>query len=264
MDEYGSSAGIARNASESAYPGLWRGLVAMYSPSAALSGSMLVDFARGNNGTLVGARKAVGKGETCISFPTTTTYVSIPDKELLKSVEKFSYVSRFCLIGTGNQSMFSMLAPGGYSSDILIAYYAGTLLFQVNNGADGSATCSYTVGNWTHLAMVFDGTQTGNAARLKVFINGIQSTLTFGGYTVPSVTSSSSANLNLGTYNIDWWINAGFMGDTMLYRRPLSPTEIMQSFKGASPLVPLNRPYFNSPTAPPPAGNTTNFFRFFR
>jgi hypothetical protein len=56
----------------------------------------------------------------------------------------------------------------------------------------------------------------------------------------------------------------GLIDDIRIYKRALSASEIMQSFKGASPLVPLNRPYFNSPTAPPPAGNTTNFFRFFR
>jgi hypothetical protein len=54
------------------------------------------------------------------------------------------------------------------------------------------------------------------------------------------------------------------MDDIRVYQRTLSASEIMRSYMGASPLVPLNRPYFNSPTTPPPAGNTTNFFRFFR
>jgi hypothetical protein len=55
----------------------------------------------------------------------------------------------------------------------------------------------------------------------------------------------------------------GDMDDIRVYQRTLSAAEIMRSYMGASPLVPLNRPYFNSPSAPP-AANTTNFFRFFR
>lgn len=54
-----------------------------------------------------------------------------------------------------------------------------------------------TTGKWFHLAMVFDGTQTGNENRLKFYINGDQVALTFSG-TIPAVAPTLTADALLG------------------------------------------------------------------
>ena len=109
--------------------------------------------------------------------------------------------------------------------------------------------------------MVFNGRQSTNATRLLVFNNAKPQTLTFSG-TIPAVTDTTTNPFRIGTRGATRYF-PGRIDDVRLYNRALSAAEIRQSYQGASPLVPLNRPYFNSPTAPP-AANTTNFFRFFR
>jgi len=49
---------------------------------------------------------------------------------------------------------------------------------------------------WTHVGMVFDGTQADNINRLKLFINGVQRTLTFSG-NIPSHTENNKTPLIL-------------------------------------------------------------------
>jgi hypothetical protein len=99
----------------------------------------------------------------------------------------------------------------------------------------------------------------------KIYINGtLRAT---NAYNTPPYTATIPANdpLALG-YDYSSTSGRSFTGDMddiRVYQRTLSAAEIMQSYMGASPLVLLSRPYFNSPSAPP-AANTTNFFRFFR
>ena len=64
------------------------------------------------------------------------------------------------------------------------------LRVSVSNGAQNYALTESGViaaGVWIHIAMVFDGTLSGNAERLKVYVNGVQKNLTFSG-TIPAST----------------------------------------------------------------------------
>ena len=63
---------------------------------------------------------------------------------------------------------------------------------------NGSNTYGYTganavsPGTWYHVAAVFDGTQSGNANRLKVYIDGVQQTLSFSAIDLPANTSTTN------------------------------------------------------------------------
>ena len=68
--------------------------------------------------------------------------------------------------------------PNGW----IIEADASSLYFAIGNTSYNALKLAYS-GNistniWYHIAMVFDGTQTGNANRLKVYLNGTQKTLT--------------------------------------------------------------------------------------
>ncbi len=69
--------------------------------------------------------------------------------------------------------------------------------------ANGSDRKGYTTSNvvshdtWYHVAAVFDGAQTGNANRMKIYINGVQQTLSFTD-TIGSSTSGSSGSSLFG------------------------------------------------------------------
>ena len=67
-------------------------------------------------------------------------------------------------------------------------------------GEYGYANANFSINTWYNIAMVFDGTFTGNgdtaaqnAGRLKLYIDGVQQTLSFFG-TIPSITYDFSLN----------------------------------------------------------------------
>jgi hypothetical protein len=79
-----------------------------------------------------------------------------------------------------SKQTFDLLAStsglGGSSNrDVILALYGST----VDTYGYTTAGNILTSGAWTHLAMVFDGTQTGNSNRLKGYANGQPLSLTF-------------------------------------------------------------------------------------
>lgn len=75
-------------------------------------------------------------------------------------------------------------------------------------------------------ANIFDGTQTGNANRLKFRYDGVQQTLNFGATTVGTATSASAAYLYFGTDNTTYF--NGFIGTIMIWTRALNVSECLQ------------------------------------
>lgn len=124
----------------------------------------------------------------------------------------------------------------GTDTDILFSCYRGDLFFQINNGADGSATIDLpAVDTWMDLQLVFNGAGSTNADRLKLYINGTQVTLSFAGYTVPaSTTSSNGTACNIGRYSLsgsDTELQLdGRIAYTAFYNRALSGSEVTQNF----------------------------------
>ena len=82
---------------------------------------------------------------------------------------------------------------------------------------------------WTHLFVVFDGSGTGNAERLKCFIDGEQVTLSFTG-TINSTTGTVSATdytLGRGRSN---YLDGG-ISNFKIYKRALSARRILGNYK---------------------------------
>jgi poly(3-hydroxybutyrate) depolymerase len=71
-----------------------------------------------------------------------------------------------------------------------------SIYVMVGNGANTygyTAANAVSPGNWYHVAAVYDGTQTGNANRLKLYIDGVQQTLSFSATAIPASTSNTNA-----------------------------------------------------------------------
>lgn len=62
----------------------------------------------------------------------------------------------------------------------------------------GGTTTTLTTGIWYHIFIVFDGSQTSNVNILKIYINGIQQTLTFTG-TMGNVVGPTNYNFWIGS-----------------------------------------------------------------
>lgn len=86
---------------------------------------------------------------------------------------------------------------------------------------------------WYHLAMVFDGTQTGNANRLKCYVNGVLATGTYSG-TIPATIATASGTVldksfkigGVNMYGSDLYAGDGKVDDVRIYNRALSAEEI--------------------------------------
>lgn len=65
------------------------------------------------------------------------------------------------------------------------------------NSVGTSTTSNYPTGVWHHYVAVYDGTQTGSANRLKLYINGVQQTLVFDAI-VPATPYDATGALRFG------------------------------------------------------------------
>jgi len=73
---------------------------------------------------------------------------------------------------------------------ITIYRYNTSIYFHVNSsGSNQGNVTSPSTGVWTHIVMVYDGSGSANADRLKVYFNGVEQTLSYGG-TIPATTGT--------------------------------------------------------------------------
>jgi hypothetical protein len=161
----------------------------------------------GNNGTLTNMDPASdwvsdtdSGGVRALDFDGANDYVVLPIN--LGGRSKLT-VSMWVKSNSSPSTYFSYSANGQDNNDILL-YATSTLIgIQVNNGSDGGGTVAYTpsASLWRHIVFVFDGTLTGAANRLKLFVNASQQTLSFS-YTPPATTASpTSAQCNMARYH---------------------------------------------------------------
>jgi hypothetical protein len=83
---------------------------------------------------------------------------------------------------------------------------------------------------WDFHAMVYDGTLTGNANRLKYFRNGSQQTLTFVG-TIPATTQTSAYSVRAGTTEDSFNFADAKLAQVLMYSRALSVDEVGQCMR---------------------------------
>ena len=260
MDEYGSSAGIARNASESAYPELWRGLVGLWCPSAGLTGNRLINYSASRNTFNISTLAwSTGRTGASVNLNGYIDYASGSDNGFPTGSGARSFSVWFTCAALGSGATRFLFAYGTATgtnhwtvgvqeSGGAKALYASTY----SAGVRGNTLTNIDDGKWHHAVWVYNGTT-------EVFyFDGLPAGS--GAHTV-ATTLSGTTYIGRGPSGFYY---GGKLDDFRLYNRVLTAGEVRRMYFGASPLVPLSRPYFNSPTSPPPAANTTNFFRFFR
>lgn len=121
------------------------------------------------------------------------------------------------------------------------AYSDGRIYFQASKGSDTYGYITLNDTNWHHVALVFDGTLSGNANRLKAYVDGVQRTLTFKG-TVQTTTTTNTAPFYIGRVAGEY--SNGQIDDTWLYARALSTAEVQDlaqvTADTAAPTVPAD------------------------
>lgn len=118
-------------------------------------------------------------------------------------------------------------------------------VFVANASNDGGTNYGitnpggYAAGSWNNLMVVFDGTQTGNANRLKVYLNGANlGFASFSGTIPATLTSPTTKYWALGR----WFIGApsyGFLGsldEFGVWSRALTQPDIRRVMLGLHPI----------------------------
>lgn len=125
------------------------------------------------------------------------------------------------------------LCKGRYGTNVewLINESSTTVTFYIGSGTgaiDGAATVALNVGAWNHIAIIYDGTQVGDAGRLRIWVNGVQQTLSFTG-TIPASNTPVAELMVLGaltlTSSTSEYIN-GLIDECGLWNVALTPTQI--------------------------------------
>jgi len=150
------------------------------------------------NGSYVGSNQATdttgcGKAATISSSGRITT----TDVTQLNNASKFTLEALFKYDATVSTYTTLMRKSTSLSDRIMvhIGPNNNSIHLVVGNGSNSygvTAANAVSPGSWYHFAAVFDGTQTGDANRLKLYINGVQQTLSFSATPIPSSTSSTN------------------------------------------------------------------------
>ncbi len=220
VDPSSNTGNYARNAQESLYPHLWRGLDGAYVPSLGQGGD-LIDFS-GNNrhGTLT--------GDSVVYGPNGLVYGGTDDYVVLGT--EFQYTSE-------NYTLFFHARHDEDAADMLFCngiWEEYGIMFQIGNSGKAYITLSqlaakqniitndslYTVGVPFTVAFVRDGNEG------RVYFDGVEATYAtqdvLSDATTPgAITTRLGINVNGLAYDF-----TGEMFDVLIYRRVLKEHEI--------------------------------------
>jgi hypothetical protein len=202
---------------------------------------------QGNLGTGNSAPKWVkGKMGNALSFDGQGDFVSVGDLTALEGVSQatWSYWIKSTQWQTG-QIILGKSDLFGTDVSWTITHSSSTLgrlLINIATASNDLATFGYaesilTGSDWKYITVVFDGTLTGNDNRLKLFVNGRPTTLTYGG-TIPATLRASSTNATIGgvvgsgAYSLN-----GFMDDIRIYNYARTPAQIVWEFNRGAPVA---------------------------
>ncbi|MEI6378790.1 MAG: LamG-like jellyroll fold domain-containing protein [Candidatus Falkowbacteria bacterium] len=125
-----------------------------------------------------------------------------------------------------------MIGKGTSDTNVITvqADTGGRIYVDVDNGVSNSFANTglgvLSVGQWAHVAAVYQGSGATNADRVKVYVNGANLALTFSG-TIPTQTATSNAGiLYIGQLGYASNFYNGIMDDVRIYSRSLLPEEI--------------------------------------
>lgn len=131
---------------------------------------------------------------------------------------------------TAYDRMFHKLGANSLTQDISVATYNNDFYVEVGNGSNSygywpSYASTISSGTWFHVAAVYDGTQTGNSNRLKLYINGSPVTMSYSG-TIPSSTYNLAGYDTYVSYNSGSEYYGGYIDELRVWNTPRTLTEI--------------------------------------
>ena len=164
----------------------------------------------------------------CLQFDGTNDYVDIGNMVSVNGVSQLT-ISGWVKRNSGFGALFFKQSDSS-SVWIEIAWHSSLGLVFVTNGISNYASMAIPAGNdWKLVTCVFDGTQTGNANRSRIYINGALQSVNYTG-TVSNITASPSGTAKIGR---DLWngttLNAS-IDEVRIYNAALSSSAIRENY----------------------------------
>jgi hypothetical protein len=134
-----------------------------------------------------------------VNFDGTDNYMVIYHTAALQAAAHMTVAVRVRVDRISTSEMIITKSTNASGGSWSMQNASGELRFWFGTpGTDGGYLASgVAAGNWYTIVWVYDGDQTGNANRLKLWINGVQQTLAFYG-TIPATTGVSALDIHLG------------------------------------------------------------------
>lgn len=174
-------------------------------------GSVSCPITNGGSATSVAGKvgKALAGNERTINCGTVNAVLGASKVTMSVWLKKSVAGEEIAIGTTGDANSQFSIAPWGAEVFFVTSVPGGTWEEGIYNLNDTA---------WHHYALVFDGTQTGNANRLKGYIDGQPVSLAYSG-TIPAATSGT-------VMNFVPWAGFGTMDDIRIYNRPLDAAEV--------------------------------------
>jgi hypothetical protein len=198
--------------------------------------------ANNNDGTLTNFTKTGASSNfvtstvienNALNFDGTDDYVDFGDVDAIDgastlTMEAWIYVESYGSFPT----IIAKTESNSNTVGITLDNGTGVLTALTRNGASGAGqdglgktTTTVSLNTWTHVAMVFDGTQSGNSERLKFYINGVEEALTYSN-TIPATLPNTSDNLTIGRYSSGGFYFDGSIEEVRIWSTARSGTDI--------------------------------------
>jgi hypothetical protein len=208
---------------------LRQGLVGAWCPSLGASGLSLIDRSgRNNHGTLVNMAgqdnwRASGSG-VALDFDGTNDHVVLSPVLSGRPVLTVTFWAR----PTSTSSRIELAEGTNSTIRAGYAFSEDGNAYLLPGSTAGFGFCNWSsrgVARFIHYAGVFDSTAATNAERARIFLNGVQQTLTFVG-TIPTTATVFTGNLLFGLRPDFSSPSSGLLDDIRIYNRALTPAEI--------------------------------------
>lgn len=189
----------------------------------------------GNTGTLTNGPTYSSTNGGSIVFDGSNDYVQTT--AYLFTIQQFT-ISFWCKVGaftgyTGgiiSNSVYTIFGPSGNYQGYTSSFSSGIQIASTTS-CIGTVQSNFSTGIWYHYCSVYDGTQTGNSNRLKIYINGQITTLVYD-VTVPSTPYNSGlqTRIGFGYAPSGYPYFNGSIASVNYYSRALSAAEVSTNF----------------------------------
>jgi len=191
-------------------------------------GTVIYDLCSGLGGTLFNGVTFSQTPSPYFDFDGTNDYIGFPKLDVLSGKTSFTFLV-FCSREGG---FFTINQGTSYPESTFLSLYSSTVYFSLSANS-GSQAYGYYFNNFTgyrHFVAVFDGSQTGNSNRLKMYENGVQQSLLFSG-TIPNITTATGTEFEIGAIKYNSYYTSSSVSTIQIYNRALSAQEIKNNYE---------------------------------